>query len=88
MIYSDHGNVEIEGADHTLISDLGSIVHVMLRNGFQIEDVLYAVRFGLMTEEELQNEVRESLKRIISFEIAKRMTEEKSGEKDDSTLFV
>lgn len=88
MIFSDHGNVEIEGADHILISDLGSIIHVMLRNGFQIEDVLYAVRFGLMTEEELQNEVRESLKRIISFEIAKRMTEEKSGEKDDSTLFV
>lgn len=85
MIFSDHGNVEIEGAGHTLISDLGSIIHVMLKNGFQIEDVLYAVRFGLMTEEELQNEVRESLKRIISFEIAKRMTEEKSGEKDDST---
>lgn len=87
MIYSDHGNVEIEGAEHVLISDLGSIIHVMLKNGFQIEDVLYAVRFGLMTEEELQNEVRESLKRIISFEIAKKMTEE-SGEKDDSTLFV
>lgn len=40
MIFSDHGNVEIEGADHTLISDLGSIIHVMLRNGFQIEDEL------------------------------------------------
>lgn len=80
VIFADHGEVDIEGADHILIGDLGRIIQRLLRRGIPILDILHAVRFGTLEESEIKTEIMASLARIIGFEIAKKMTEEKADE--------
>lgn len=58
MIKVNNGNVEVEGIKKDILVDLAALVELLFENGFSKEQIEYAVRLGLMSQEERKEELK------------------------------
>ena len=64
MIKINNGNVEIEGIKKDILVDLAALVESLFESGFSKEQIEYAVRLGLMSQEERKEELKRQENRM------------------------